>query len=103
MWVSLTEPGRKSTRVASTDDEHLAGLIRVHISNEIGQVSKSLLRVEIAEVIELPRVKWLRITVETMLEDHKSSFMSGTDHEWEESRVRDTASVLTTNVDKDGS
>ena len=38
-----------------------------------------------------------------MLKDHESCFMRGTDHEWEETSVRNTAAVLTANVDEDGS
>ena len=38
-----------------------------------------------------------------MLKDHESCFVRGTDHEWEETSVRNTAAVLTANVDEDGS
>lgn len=103
MRVSLPKPGGHGSRVATANDEHLASLVRVHLSNEVSQVSQSLLRVQVTEILELPRVEWLRVTVEAMLEDHESSLMIGTNHERIEAGVRDGAAVLATNVDKDGS
>lgn len=52
--IALSEPGRKCARVATSNDEHFVGLIRIDISNEVGKISHRLLRVQSTQVLELP-------------------------------------------------
>ena len=102
MGVALTEPSRECARVASTDYEGLYLVFRVHGAEEKGKICESLLRVEICEIIELPCVEWLRVSIETMLKYHESGIVGGAEHEWEKTGARHAASVLATNVNKDG-
>jgi hypothetical protein len=61
-----------------------------------------LLRVKVAEILELPIGKGLRVTVEAVLEHHEASVVRGANHEGEEASVGDSAAILAANVNEDG-
>ena len=56
MRVAISEPSRHGAGVAATDDEHLELLLRVHLTEEVSKIGKSLLRVELGEIRKLPGI-----------------------------------------------
>ena len=101
MWVTRAEPSRQGTRVRASNNDNL-DVVWVHFSNEISQICEALFRAQILEAVKGPVFERLRVTVEAMLENHELSVVLRADHEWVEAGVRNSAPVLTADVDKDG-
>ena len=80
MWVARAEPSRHSTGVGASNDKDFDA-IRIHLSDEVGKIRKSLLRVQVLEGIKAPVIEGLRISVEAMLEYHELGVVLRRNHE----------------------
>ena len=101
MGIPGAEPGGHSSGVGTTDNHDLL-IVLLHFSEEVGEVSKTLLRVQISQVLHAPVIEGLRVTIETVLEDEETSVVLGANHEGVEAGVGHGAPVLTADVEEDG-
>jgi hypothetical protein len=98
------EPSRECSWVAATNNNPI-GLIAqvcILIVNEIGNISQCLLSIQILEILRIPVVKWLRLSVESMFKRVEKGGVLRTDHHWVHLLVRGRASPLTADVEEDG-
>ena len=99
MRILLSEPGREGAWVASSDNDNLAIWLILQLDGqEVSEISECLFGVQVLKVLGLPGVKWLRLTIESMLNCKHESLVLSSKHEGEQSILSDAAGILSTDV-----
>ena len=98
------EPGSEGARIASTNYNPVGFVseLVVLVIDEMSNVSKCLLRVQVAQVLSLPRVERLRFTVVAMLKGVEKTTVLSANHHRVHMLIGRGARPLTANVEEYG-